>query len=153
MKAADRVTLNQFFLKLTAGNYKRTKSFWRSCFFICVLNDGTFFKLICWTFHPVFLNIVKAVYFQLSPPGTVFTMASFSVVERQSICAGLRHCQFLFSFFCPVLFVGLLSDALVAIFTSSDKSIILASGRAWQQHLKMEKGKVRYRSSGDTFWN
>lgn len=34
-------------------------------------------------FHHVFLNIVKAVYFELRPLGNVITMASFSRVERQ----------------------------------------------------------------------
>lgn len=90
----------------------------------------------------VCLNLAEAVYFQRSSPGTVITMASFSLCRIVS-----------FSFFFPPLVLSYERLSDVAVFTRTDKSSVLAPDRAWKQSLKLDKGEVGWGSSGDEIWN
>lgn len=106
--------------------------------FLChIWNGWPLFKLMHWAFALCVLNIVIAVYLEHRTPGRIISMASFCRTGM-AICSctivSLSSCGSFF--FSLVLSVEWLSDVLVAIFTTSDKSINLTPDRAWRQHLK-----------------
>lgn len=127
----------------------KTKSLWSWSFFHCELEWCDLFKLIHWAFELCVFKYSNASLFRAQHSGESYHNGLILPEWHGNLL--VQDCVIVMGFFfflSLVLSVGWLSDVLVTIFTSSDKSVILAPDSAWKQLLKMDTAKLNIGQRG-----